>query len=205
MNILTATAWKDNAEMMAAVHELGYLDGSVLDCTYGLGGFWKVFQPVNFIGTDIDVLRSPYDVSVDFRDMPFRPGQFTNVVFDPPYKLNGTPAMGDMDSRYGVDVGGRNWQARHTLMADGLIECARVAEKRVLMKCMDQVVSGKKRFQTFEFTKLAEEIGLQLVDRFDLITSPRPQPPINRDGSTRYQQHTQQNYSTLLVFEKGKR
>jgi hypothetical protein len=203
MNILTATAWKDNAEMMAAVHELGYLDGSVLDCTYGLGNFWKVFQPVNFIGTDIDTHRSPYGISVDFTAMPFKPGQFTNVVFDPPYKLNGTPDL-MIDGRYGVDARKR-WQDRMALMADGLVECARVADRRVLLKCMDQVVAGNKIFQTIEMTQVAGMAGMHLVDRFDLLHSPRPQPPINRDGSTRYQQHTQQNYSTLLVFEKGKR
>jgi hypothetical protein len=202
MTILTATAWKDNAEMMAAVHELGYLDGSVLDCTYGLGTFWNVYQPVRFVGTDLKSTTGLYP-SVDFTNMPFGDGYFTNVVFDPPYKLNGTPDP-SVDARYGVDRKTR-WQDRMALMADGLVECARVADKRVLMKCMDQVVSGKKIFQTIEMTQVAGMCGMHLVDRFDLLHAPRPQPAINPDGSTRYQQHTQQNYSTLLVFEKGKR
>ena len=61
---------------------------------------------------------------------------------------------------------------------------------------MDQVEAGQKRWQTFDFTTVAIGRGLRLVDRFDMLTTPRPQPPGRR------QLHAQGNYSTLLVFEK---
>ena len=41
MTVFTATRWATNAEMIEDVARLGYLDGSVLDVTYGLGTFWK--------------------------------------------------------------------------------------------------------------------------------------------------------------------
>ena len=37
--ICTATPWNSNAELIADVERLGYLPGTVLDPTYGLGNF----------------------------------------------------------------------------------------------------------------------------------------------------------------------
>ena len=121
------------------------------------------------------------------------------MVLDPPYKLNGTPTGSShekrgFDYRYGTDKPAP-WQDRYRLITEGLMECSQVARRYVLLKCMDQVVSGKKRWQTIDFTVTARECcGLELVDRFDLLVTPRPQPEGRR------QVHAQSNYSTLLVF-----
>lgn len=40
--------------------------------------------------------------------------------------------------------------------------------------------SGAKRWQTRIFADHAEAVGLRLVDRLDMLTSPRPQPPGRR-------------------------
>lgn len=196
MTVLTATAWKSNAEMIADVAKLGYLDGEVLDTTYGYGTFWQCWQPEYLTACDLDPDKSPVGYPVDFCCLPFSRGSFDAVVFDPPYKLNGTSRPQDhtTDERYGVHVPSR-WQDRHYLMTIGLWECLRVSRRYVLMKCMDQVVSGQKRWQTHIFTSIAEARGHTLVDRFDLLVTPRPQPEGRR------QVHSQGNYSTLLVFE----
>ena len=39
--IYSATAWRNNSELIADVARLGYIEGTVLDVTYGLGNFWN--------------------------------------------------------------------------------------------------------------------------------------------------------------------
>ena len=175
---------------------LGYLDGKVLDVTYGYGVFWRKFRPDDFTACDLDPEKSPIGYSVNFCNMTWNQQGFDSVVFDPPYKLNGRPTDG-VDERYGVHVITK-WQDRVQLMCAGLIECIRVSRKYVLVKCMDQVVSGKKVWQTIIMTDVARDNGCVLVDRFDMLVTPRPQP------GGRRQVHSQGNYSTLLVFEKRK-
>lgn len=198
MSILTATAWPTNAHLIEDVAKLGYLDGRVLDVTFGYGTFWKRWKPEDFTASDFDAAKSPVGYSVD---VPFLPahwfGVFDAIVFDPPYKLNGR-STDDVDERYGVHVYA-SWKDRYQLINDGIAECALATKRYLLLKCMDQVVSGAKRWQTIDFTTTARENGLELVDRFDMLVNPRPQPPGRR------QLHAQTNYSTLLVFEKETR
>jgi hypothetical protein len=188
--ILGATAWPTNAALIADVARLGYLqrDWKVLDPTYGLGSWWKDFRPKRLVKHDLRL------DGVDFRKLPHRDRSFDAVAFDPPYKLNGTPS--EPDERYGADVVD-TWQGRLKLIDEGIVECARVTDKYLLVKCQDQVCSGKIRWQTHRFTDTAESCGLTLVDSF-LMLGHRAQP----DG--RRQVHAYRNYSTLLVFSQRK-
>ena len=199
MTILTATAWPTNAELIEDVARLGYLSGQILDCTYGYGTFWKNWRPAEdrFVACDIDEAKSPLGVSINFCKLPFNSERFDSVVFDPPYKMNGTSRPEDRaaDERYGVHIPAR-WQDRMQLICDGLIECMRVSRRYVLAKCMDQVVSGRKVWQTATLYQTAWNYHYRLVDRFDMLVTPRPQPEGRR------QVHTQAIYSTLLVFER---
>lgn len=192
--VLSNYEWKDNAELIADVARLGYLDGLVLDCTYGEGNFWTKWQPELLIGCDLIESRSPIGQSIDFRDMPWPSRHFDSVVFDPPYKLNGTPDP-ELDARYGVHIPTR-WQDRMQLILDGTAEAGRVANKFLLVKCQDQVCSGKVRWQTDEVTQVATIIGFRKRDRFNFL-SYRPQP------ADRSQKHARHNCSTLLVFERN--
>ena len=196
MTILTAQRWLTNAHLIEDVAQLGYLDGRVLDCTYGLGNFWTQYRPEQLISCDLDT--SDAQVRADFTSLPFATEAFDAVMMDPPYKLNGTPDPA-VDRRYGVHEPTR-WQDRMTLIARGIPECARALKPKGFfsLKCMDQVVSGRKIFQTDIFCEVAAWEGLTKVDRFDMLVTPRPQPKGRR------QVHTQQNYSTLLVFQKEK-
>jgi hypothetical protein len=196
--IFRATQWASNAAMILDVHRLGYLrdEDWVLDCTYGVGAFWKLWRPRLLAGTDADPERSKTNESVDFTALPFRTSSFDAVVFDPPYGLRG---RGDpvFDRRYGT-FSYVPWQRRHEIMREGLGESARVVKPKgvVAMKVQDQVCSGAMRFQTIEMANHAATVGLRLVDRFDLLGHIRPQPPGRR------QVHARSNYSTLLVFRK---
>ena len=122
---------------------LGYLrsDWFTLDPTYGLGNFWTLWKP----NADKFIYDDKYTLDGrDFRNLPWGSGTFDAVVYDPPYKLNGTPSAEEI--RYGVEVPTR-WQDRIKLMTDGLVECVRVLKTKgfLLVKCMDQVVLREGR------------------------------------------------------------
>lgn len=193
MTILAIQKWESNAHMIADVAKLGYLNGKVLDPTYGEGNFWTIYRPAILIGTDLVPSKSPVGFSVDFRHQPWSDQEFDSVVFDPPYKLNGTPDP-DVDERYGVHIPTR-WQDRMTLMLEGVHECCRVSDKYVLVKCQDQVSSGKIRWQTDEVTRVADACGFEKIDRLDFL-SHRSQP------SGRRQVHAHRCSSQLLVFSR---
>lgn len=200
MTVPAAFAWPSNAHLIEDVATLGYLrkEWTILDPTYGEGVFWRRWRPDahNLAGSDLDPAKSPCGSGVDFTALPWPEAAFDAVVLDPPYKLNGTSAeVGD--ARYGVHVKA-TWQERHQLIRDGITECTRVLRPGgyLLLKCQDQVCSGKVRWQTYEFTFHAYGLGLALVDRFDLLGTSRPQP------SGRRQVHAHGRPSTLLVFQR---
>lgn len=192
--IMRAHRWGTNAALVADVARLGYIEGDVFDATYGeCGGFWKQWRPDDLTTND---LNAPAEWDLDFRDLhPFRNQAFDTVVFDPPYKLNGTPQDDVMDQRFGtgqrLTIG-----ERIRMIEDGAVECWRVTDKWLLVKCMDQVVSGQMNWQTLWITNLLVHHRARLKDRFDLLTTPRAQP------GNRPQQHARSNYSTLLVFTR---
>lgn len=194
--VMRAHRWGTNARMIAeAVVPLGYIQGSVLDATYGEhGGFWKKYRPARLHAND---LNAPgVATNHDFRFLPWDGRSFTTVVYDPPYKLNGTPDDDVMDQRFGTGTH-MTIGERIAMILDGAEECWRVADEILLVKCMDQVVSGRMVWQTHLIHNLLAPLGARLKDRFDFLTTPRAQP------GNRPQRHARSNYSTLLVFVKG--
>lgn len=188
-------AWPTNGHLIADVARLHDLGSSILDATYGRGGFWTEHRPKGLVSNDIDAMTYA-DHHYDFRSL-FWPDQtFDTVVFDPPYKLSGTPALGDFDGRYGLNVPSR-WQDRMALIRDGARECARVARSLLLVKCQDQVVSGRVRWQTLMVANDLSERGWDLIDRFDMLGGSMPQPHGRR------QAHARGRGSTLLVFGRA--
>ena len=189
MTILSATKWPTNSALIADCERLGYIKGKVLDPTYGLGNFYKEFRPARLVAGD---LITESMVRLDFTKLPFANKVFDTVIYDPPYKLNGTPTD-YVDTRYGVGSYTR-WQDRMALMIQGQVECARVVAKGgfLLTKCMDQVVSGKVRFQS---DVLSNVCPLEKVDELLFLTNPREQPHAR-------QIHSRRNYSHLLVFQR---
>lgn len=195
--VMAIHAWRSNAELIADCARLGYLreEWLTLEPTYGNGTFWKLWRPTRLIGCDIDPAKSPDGRSIDFTKLPWPDRYFDAVVFDPPYKLNGTPTH-EVDARYGVDVVDTR-DGRMKLIFDGVRECARVlGDGYLLVKCQDQVNGGKVRWQTLKIPAVAQECGLGLVDRLDILKY-RAQPNGVR------QVHARRNSSTLLVFKRG--
>lgn len=197
MTVLAAHRWPTNGDLFADVAHLGYLAEPVLDATVGRARFWTKHQPKHLIGVDCRVTEKVRpDLIADNRRLPFPSATFATVVYDPDYKLSGTPALGDFDDRYGVHVTKR-WQDRLEDQRLGFTECARVLrpDGRLLFKCQDQVCSGAIRWVTDMALDWARSMGLAKVDRFDLIGGGRPQPM-----ESRTQRHAHGRPSTLLVF-----
>lgn len=192
MTVPAVHRWTTNGHLIADCARLGYLrpDVLTLDATFGRGVFWRCWQPARLITNDR--YKGTSMLRADFRRLPFPARTFGQVVLDGPYKLNGTD-QGEGE-RFGVEVYA-SWQARHRLICDGITECARVLEPggALLVKCQDQVCAGAVRWQTDEFTRHAEALGLTKVDRLDMLRS-RPQP------AGRSQVHAHGRPSSLLVF-----
>lgn len=216
---------KDNADLILDCVALGYLrkDMNVLDPTYGLGRFWSKWTPDNLTACDLNPKRSPlgmvcsfgcetFDLrrhekdypghelkgqSVDFRKMPFGDKSFAAVVFDPPYKLNGSGGSHASDDGYGVATKGISRNDKYALIFDGIAECLRVTSEWLFVKVMDQVNSGQIRWQTDDVTEYAKSLGCRKVDSF-FLKGYREQPEGRR------QVHARRNYSTLLVFKAPK-
>ena len=167
--------YSSNAGLIVACRTLGYLDDSmaILDPTYGKGTFWKEWTPPNLLASDLNPEKSPWHPGADFRRPPWTPGGFDAVVFDGPYKLNGTPTD-EVDERYGVEVPAR-WQDRMALMEEGIDALVPLTRTWFLMKCQDQVVSQAKRWQTRIFADRIEGHGFTLVDMLH-IEGYRTQP-----------------------------
>lgn len=197
--ILAISTARNNGELIAQCHQLGYLENRpTLDPTYGLGRFWTVWRPDVLVGCDLNPERSPIGRSVDFTRLHQEVWQYPQIVFDPPYKLNGTSTgrgPSSSDDAYGVAGEYLSARGKHELIAQGISSCAQVLEPGgvLLLKCQDQVNGGRVRWQTMEFTLHAAQHNLELVDMLHLVGG-RKQP----EG--RGQQHARRNYSTLLVF-----
>lgn len=194
MVVKTFDKYKDNGALIAACAQLGYLkkEWLTLDPTYGQGTFWNAWQPDKLIATDID---PDLDCGqVDFTKLPWDDELMDACVFDPPYKLNGKPDK-VIDKRYGVHQPTR-WQDRMKLIEDGAAECFRVTKYNVLVKCQDQVVSGKKRWQTDMVTEVARLAGFGKVDRLDIFSYRKQDPK-------RGQKHAHSVSSQLMVFKRG--
>lgn len=202
-HVMAISEAKNNAGLIAECAQLGYLDRKwvTLDCTYGQGRFWTDWEPdpLNLVCSDLNP-SSPYVEQHDFRSMPFSDDAFDAVVFDPPFKLSGTshstgPASGD--SSYGIS-GYVPIQERHDLIFAGIDECMRVLKPGgfLLLKCQDQVSSGRVHWQTRIFAGHAEDAGASLVDMLHL-------PSYRRQPRGTRQLHARRNYSTLLILRKS--
>ena len=195
MTVMAVDSYKTNADLIVACATLGYLrkEWPTLDPTYGHGTFWKLWRPDVLRAHDLDPAKAP-DGAQDASALPYPDQSFACVVLDGPYKLNGTPDV-TVDQRYGVHEPTR-WQDRMDLLVRMTREAARVVDcGYLLVKCQDQVCSGKVRWQTTVLTETAEACGLGLVDRLDML-SYRPQPDGVRQVTAR------RNTSTMLVFRR---
>lgn len=194
--VKAAHDWVTNADLVYDAWRLGYVKGEVYDVTPGERGLW--WNWYRYLEHE-DITIRLNDQRHDFTNLPIEDESFDTVAFDPPYKLNGNPqGMPELSRRYGVEITTR-WQDRHALMVAGLRECARIVRPKgyVLVKCQDQVCSGKMRWQTDLMTECGTDLGLDKVDEFLMLGHHIPQPMEGRK-----QKHAHARPSSLLIFQK---
>jgi hypothetical protein len=202
--IFAAHAWKNNAELITACHALGYLkdDDKVLDPTCGRGRWWTQWKPADL--TTHDVLID----DTDFRDLSdlYDDHAFDAIAYDPPYVPRGgqtaSARMQDFNERYGRVINTTPASIQQ-LIDDGLTEMVRLVKPKgiILVKCQSYIWAGKYWPGAHYTLAHGLDLGCTLVDQFQHVTSPRPQPPRTRkDGKLAVQQHARNNYSTLLVL-----
>lgn len=194
--VLAAGPWKNNAEMILGVVELGYIReyDDVVDLTYGRGNWWKKYKPGSLAHSD----------RWDFTDLPHDlDDRFDVAVFDPPYVSTGgrkTSTIPDFNDRYGVIDAPRNPYLMHHKNTLGLANAMRVVKPNglILCKCMDYVSSGELMMASHWLWNEAMDMHLTVQDRFLLVGHARVQP------KGRPQKHARNNFSTLYIFRRPK-
>lgn len=159
-----------NAHLVEKVRHLGYLDGTVVDVTYGQGGWWSRWRPAGLVAHDLAV------DAVDFTALPYDADAFDTVCYDPPY----IPAGGDTTStapqfqaRYGI-TGGRSQAELDAMVFAGLAETLRVGRRFVLVKCMDYVNGGSFHPMSYRVAARAMELGARMHDELVHHAGPGP-------------------------------
>ena len=195
--VLSTYDWPTNGHLISDVAKLGYLDGAVLDLSYGHGNFWNEWSPERLVANDLDSNKGEHSWDVRHLVPCHWESAFQATVWDGPYRLSGARDLGSFDERYGT---GRPATIKETmsLLRAGLRFGLVTTETGgyVLVKCQDQVSSGKKVWQTRMLANYGEANGSRLVDQFHFVNNSRPQPHGRR------QVHSRSNTSTLLVFKK---
>lgn len=164
-----------NCDLIASMAPL-YLTGSVLDVTYGQGGWWRRHRPEHFAIHDILL------DGVDFRALPEADRSWDTVCFDPPY----VPRQGRWHeaarrrrrervyrANYGLEVSRGQAELRELIFA-GLAECARVAREWVLVKCTDYVNARRLQLMHVEILQEAQRLGLLVHDLVIHASGPGP-------------------------------
>lgn len=183
---------RTNAQAIVDAMFLGWVESPCVDLTFGLGRFWRYARPETLVRCDLDPERA-LDVCCDFRFTPFASGSFATVVFDPPYKLNGTGGSTSSDADYGV---ADRWDDRRDLYADGMAEAARICRPggTVLVKGQTQIAGG--RIHSFErhAIPLGERHQLRPIGILAVVSNGQPQP------KGRPQRSPRNNTSALIAF-----
>lgn len=152
-----AKLWRNSGFLINDVHLMGYVrdEDEVLDATYGLGVWWKVYRPPKLITNDLRPMSSAL-YHYDFRRFPksWRE-QFDVVTLDPPYRVD--TAMDD--GPFSIEEPTTPWD-RDQLALNGIRGCARLLRMggMLLVKC--------RTVQELEFIGFAELGGLNLEQRF---------------------------------------
>lgn len=159
--ILPSVITGNNDDLIRRVAPL-YLNGLVLDTTYGEGAWWKKFKPEQFVAHDLHKLDG-----VDFTALPETDATYDAVCFDPPYIPQGgvtTSTAPQFTDGYGLES--RSRDQLDALISAGLSECARVLkpEGYLLVKCCDYVNGGAFHLGHVNVIRAAEVIGLYVHD-----------------------------------------
>jgi hypothetical protein len=182
----------DSADATRRLLHLAFRDcRTVLDLTYGAGGFWRQPLPPGIaLVTNNPDPASPADLHVDFTATGLADGAYDLVIYDPPHLADGGKRS-IMARRFGTVKGTAGLRA---LIEAGAREAVRVAAVGLLVKVADHCHGG-------EFLPLSDWVkaAVGLRPYFDLHTY-RPQPL--RDPKWCAVRAPRSNGATYLAFRR---
>lgn len=206
--VLTAVTGT-NADLLARAFRLYIPPGSaVIDATYGKGIFWQRIDRTQY-DTYINDPKDPapedppdlhrhtlgtiaLNLGVSYTTC-YR--KWDAFILDPPYMHGGKTVKPSINDCY------RNANTTHTsivrMYAMGLLEAAKLLRKGglVLVKCQDEIESGRQQWTHVELMDLLKAFGYVLRDMFVLVQTGKP---AMREG---YQHTARKNHSYLLIGE----
>lgn len=191
MNPILTAITGTNADLLPEIFKLYVKEGSkIADVTYGKGVFWRKLDEQKY-----ELLKTDLSVGIDFRNLPYGDQSLDVLILDPPYMHGGATIKASINECY------KNENTSHEsvirLYAGGLLEAARVLKKkgRIIVKCQDEIESGKQRMSHIEVVALLELLGFKLLDLFVLVQTSAP--AMRED----YQKSARKNHSYALVGE----
>jgi len=184
-----------NADLLADAFRIFVPSGvTVADVTYGRGNFWRELDQTQYRVLKSDISpRTPDTIRADFRCLPYPDNSVDVLLLDPPYAHGGKTMKQSITQPYGYSTG--NHADVIQQYAQGIREAARVLRKRslVMVKCQDEIESGKQCWSHIEIKDLLEAEGFEVVDLLSLVQ--KSQPAMRVD----YQKHARKNHSYLWV------
>ncbi len=190
VTLYTVMPTTDTASLVTQMVEVFFPDAtSILDMTYGKGGFWSPEMRERVVGLDKDPTRAR-SVCADFTQLPFRDNAFDLAVFDPPYQTDmgkGKPSV--MGGRFGHYA--RIVDLQYELHK-GCLEAARVARLGVLVKCQNYIHGS----QLVRMTRWVE--GVMPMPLYDEVHQAHKSKII--DPKWGDQLSAYRNHATFLAF-----
>lgn len=196
MPILTARVGT-NADLFPDVLALYAKEGdTILDLTYGRGVFWQRVDRSLYQMTTND-LHTGADHAYDLRATGFTDESFDVVVLDPPYMHGGATVKASINQCY-LNANGSH-RSVIELYASGIKEARRLLRSKgiLVIKCQDEIESGKQHLSHVEIILAAQEIGYRVLDLFVLVQSSIPAMRLP------YQKTARKNHSYFIVLRKN--
>jgi tRNA G10 N-methylase Trm11 len=144
-------------------------------------------------------------VRCDAKRLPYPSGSLDAVVLDPPYMyVGGFRTLNERMKQYknkerAVRDGIHGVVAVDAMYSEMMGDAYRVLRRHgvLIVKCMDQIMSGKRVLQHVTVVRIGEDLGMECDDIFVLVRKSRPMM------RHKLQVHARVNHSYFVVFTKS--